>query len=171
MSDKQTAQVGTLQTQLPAARRAGRALGASLFLAIATACASAGGAAGGGGAVAEITRVLELSTDAWNTGDLAGFLEPYLDSPTTTYVGSSGITRGKAAIEAAYRASYWRAGPPAQKLRFVGIEVRELGDGTALAVGRYQLYEGTSPPTAEGIFSLVMTRTPDGWRIIHDHSS
>ena len=170
MSDKQKAQVGSLQTWLRATSHPTKVFWTVLLVA-AGACASASGIAPRGDAAAEITHVLELSTQAWNAGDLAGFLVPYLDSSTTTYVGSTGITRGKSAIESAYRASYWRNGPPAQKLRFVGIEVRELGAGHALAVGRYQLYEGNSPPSAEGIFSLIMTQTPDGWRIVHDHSS
>ena len=120
----------------------------------------------------EIVAALEASTAAWNRGDLAGFLEPYLDSPETTFVGSGGLLRGKEEIQARYQASYWENGAPEDVLRFENIEVRPLSNEHALAVGRYVLTErDAGPETASGIFSLVFTRTPDGWKIIHDHSS
>lgn len=119
----------------------------------------------------EIVRELQLSADRWNAGDLEGFLRPYLESPTTTFVGSSGLIRGKDAIRGVYRDSYFRTGSPNQTLRFGSIEVRPLADDHALALGRYQLFDAAGARVAEGAFSLVFTRTADGWRIIHDHSS
>lgn len=121
---------------------------------------------------AEIAAMMEASAEAWNRGSLDGFLEPYLDSEQTTFVGRDGLIRGKDAIRALYRRSYWEDGArPEQTLRFENIEVRPLGQYDALATGRYLLFSPTGEKTAEGIFSLVLTRTPEGWRIIHDHSS
>ena len=120
----------------------------------------------------EIVAALEASTAAWNQGDLAGFLEPYLDSPETTFVGSGGLLRGKDEIQARYQSSYWENGAPDDVLRFENIEVRPLGNEHALAVGRYVLTErNVGRETATGIFSLVFARTSEGWKIIHDHSS
>ncbi len=120
----------------------------------------------------EIMAALEASAEAWNRGDLEGFLAPYLDSPATTYVGSSGLVRGKDAIREAYRRSYWRTGAPEDRLRFEELEVRSLGGEHALAVGRYVVVSRTTEEqTATGLFSLVLRRTPEGWKILHDHSS
>lgn len=121
---------------------------------------------------AEIVSLMQTSADAWNRGDLDGFLLPYLDSAETTFVGRSGLLRGKEAIRATYLRSYWKDGPPASTLAFRDIEVRPLGAEHALTVGHYLLTRpGAGTPLGEGIFSLVMVRTPAGWRILHDHSS
>ncbi|HET7322167.1 MAG TPA: SgcJ/EcaC family oxidoreductase, partial [Longimicrobiaceae bacterium] len=117
-----------------------------------------------------IVQELQTSADAWNAGDLEGFLRPYLDSPATTFWSSAGLLHGKDAIRSLYRNGYWKNGRPSQQLRFDGLEVRSLGTDYALATGRYHLFEA-GRETASGPFSLVFTRTPDGWRIVHDHSS
>lgn len=116
--------------------------------------------------------MLEASARSWNAGDLEGFLDDYLDAPSTAFVGSS-ITHGVAEIRARYRASYWRTGTPAQHLRFEDIAVRPLGAGHALALGRYVLLTpGTGTTEGSGWFTLILQRTaPHTWRIIHDHSS
>ena len=123
-------------------------------------------------AAAEITAMLQASADSWNKGDLDGFLDDYLDAPTTTFVGSS-VTHGVAEIRQRYLASYWRTGQPAQHLRFEGINVQPLGTEYALALGRYVLLTpATGQPEGSGWFTLVLRRTaPHVWRIIHDHSS
>lgn len=121
---------------------------------------------------AEINALMQASVDAWNQGDLDGFLLPYLDSPQTTYVGSGGLVRGKAAIRERYQSSYWRDGTPGETLRFEGIEARPLGLDDALATGRWMVADRTTAQTTgSGTFSLVLRRTAAGWRIIHDHSS
>ena len=135
--------------------------------------ACAGGGAPPAAPAPEQQRVRELdaSAERWNRGDLRGFLEPYLDSPETTFVGRSGLLHGRAAIEARYRESYWKDGAPAQTLRFADVRVRALGPDHALATGRYLLSDAAGSLAAQGLFSLVLVRTPAGWRIIHDHSS
>lgn len=114
--------------------------------------------------------MLNASARSWNEGDLAGYMDDYADD--ATFVGSTGLVRGRAEIERRYRASYWASGRPEDALRFENVEITPLGEEHALAVGRYVLYDRQSGvTTASGIFSLVLRRTPDGWRIIHDHSS
>ena len=116
--------------------------------------------------------MLHASAESWNAGDLDGFLDDYLDSAGTAFVGGSGVTRGVAAIRDRYRRSYWSTGRPPHALRFEDLEVSPLGERHALALGRYVLADReTGAPAATGIFSLVLLRTEQGWRIIHDHSS
>jgi uncharacterized protein (TIGR02246 family) len=120
--------------------------------------------------VGDIVRTLEVSTEGWNRGDLDAFLVPYAED--ATFVGSRGLLRGKPAIRAQYQSSYFAAGRVRGKLRFDGIEVRMLGPRNALAVGRYVVTErGAGQQDATGLFSLALERRPEGWRIIHDHSS
>jgi ketosteroid isomerase-like protein len=68
------------------------------------------------------------------------------------------------------------------QLTFSDIQVWSLGTDHALAVGTWALdlspnhpvvaYHTPNPKdTAGGVFSLVLRRTPDGWKILHDHTS
>jgi beta-aspartyl-peptidase (threonine type) len=54
-------------------------------------------------------------------------------------------------------------------LTFSQLEIRPLGDDAALVLGHWQLQGEKDNPG--GVFSLVVRRFPEGWRIIHDHTS
>jgi len=119
----------------------------------------------------EIRAMLKKSEAAWNRGDLAAFASDYEDAPTTTFIGREVTRGGVDAIVARYRKAY-----PTDEARgtltFSEIEVRLLGEGHALAWGRYSLKRSaTGGGDASGRFTLVLHRTASGWKIIHDHSS
>ncbi|HEX6938652.1 MAG TPA: nuclear transport factor 2 family protein [Longimicrobiales bacterium] len=151
-----------------------RTLAAGLLLVLA-ACGAAGrqeSAASHDDVAAEITAMLQASADAWNRGDLDGFLDDYLQNDSTTFTGASGTIHGTDEIRQRYIAGYWSTGRPAHRLSFEGIEVRPLGRDHALALGRYVLTEPDGTGVAStGYFTLVLSRTDHGWKIIHDHSS
>lgn len=148
---------------------------AALVLAATAACASAlpgtAPAPAEGSDAAAIRQVLEASAQAWNRGDMDAFLLPYLDSPATTFMGTD-VVRGKDAIREFYRGTWWRNGTPSGILSYRGIEVRPLGRDYALSTGHWITSDrATGRQSRTGIFSLTWMRTPQGWRIIHDHSS
>lgn len=118
---------------------------------------------------AGVDRLLTVSAEAWNAGDLDGFLAWYERSPETTFQGSAGLIHGWEAIRDRYAP---RFGPGAVRdsLRFEDLETRPLAPGLGLATARYVLMRGDSV-TSTGVFTLVVRETPQGWRIIHDHSS
>ena len=60
---------------------------------------------------------------------------------------------------------------PAGELSYNNIEVRPLGPNHALVVGHWRVMMRETGQPRTGIFSLTYQRTPQGWRIIHDHSS
>lgn len=121
------------------------------------------------GLQAAVDTLLVASAEAWNAGELDGFLEWYRRSPETTYIGSSGLVRGWEAIRARY-APLFEPGAARDWLRFEGLAARPLGPNLGLATARYVLVQGDSV-TATGIFTLIVRREPEGWRIVHDHSS
>lgn len=118
---------------------------------------------------AEITAMMEQSARAWNRGDLDAFVSDYLDSDRTTFVGSRGLVRGRAAIRAVY-APRFAPGATRDSLSFEGIEVDSLAPGVAHVVAYYVLSRGDST-VARGPTSLVMLRVNGRWQIVHDHSS
>src|SRR5260370_10684937 len=115
-----------------------------------------------------IRAVLTSQQAAWNRGDIPAFLEGYWNSPELTFAGSDGIVRGYDGLLARYRKSY----PDKQtmgELDFSGVEIRPLGPTAALVLGQWHLKR--QPGDVGGVFSLVFQRFPDGWRIVHDHTS
>ena len=115
-----------------------------------------------------ITRVLAEQQAAWNRGDVEAFLQGYWHSPELTFSGSSGIARGWDAVLQRYKKAYPDRAAMGQ-LDFSGIEVRFLGSDAALVLGHWQLTREKGD--VGGVFTLVWQRFPEGWRIIHDHTS
>ncbi len=115
-----------------------------------------------------VTSVLTEQQTAWNRGDVDAFMEAYWDSPELTFAGTSGITRGWQPVLARYQKNY-----PDQKamghLDLRDLEVRPLGKDAALVLGRWHLQRDTGE--LGGVFTLVFERFPEGWKIIHDHTS
>jgi uncharacterized protein (TIGR02246 family) len=122
------------------------------------------------GAVSAIRAELQREADAWNRGDLDGYLSGYERATTTTMVGGS-VLRGWDAIAAHYRDKY---GGKARMghLTFGELDVRLLGGGFALAIGHWALArDGAAGGPVGGWFTLTLRNTRDGWRIVVDHTS
>ena len=120
-----------------------------------------------------IEAMLHSSARAWNAGNLDGFMDDYWRSPSLTFSGSGGVTRGWEGVRNRYLESYFAPGASRDELRFEEIEVTPLGADHALALGRYLLASPGVPDavTSSGYFSLVLRRFQGDWRIIHDHTS
>lgn len=114
-----------------------------------------------------ILAVLDTTAAGWNRGDLAAYLSAYTQSATEML--STGPAGGVEAIEKTMREGFWRTGRPLQQLRYESVNVRMLGRDHALVTGQYVLTGGERPERT-GWFTTVWTRTPQGWRMIHDHS-
>ncbi len=118
---------------------------------------------------AQIDLILQHSTDAWNGGDLAGFMIHYHRAPTTTYIGAGGLLTGFERIEARYAPAF-APGARRDSLRFVELRTRPLGPRHALATARYVLSRD-GETTSTGPFTLVLLRVEGAWKIIHDQSA
>ena len=116
-----------------------------------------------------VVRMLEESAEAWNRGELAGFMDDYLESANTTYIGGTGLLSGYESIRARY-APLFEPGATRDSLRFEDVRVRRLAAIEAIATARWILYQGDAV-TGSGPFTLVLRHTSGGWKIIHDHSS
>jgi ketosteroid isomerase-like protein len=117
---------------------------------------------------AAITSVLTAQQDAWNQGDLDEFLVGYWRSPDLTFSGSSGISRGWDGVLARYKKNYPDRAAMGQ-LDFSNLEFHFLGKDAALVLGHWHLKRDKGD--VGGVFSLVWQRFPEGWRIVHDHTS
>ena len=116
----------------------------------------------------QIITILMAQQNAWNDGDIRLFMQGYWNSPELTFAGSKGFTRGWQPVLERYEKTY--AGMEAMgKLDFSELEIRPLSPDAALVLGRWHLERKAGD--VGGIFSLVLKKFPEGWRIIHDHTA
>jgi beta-aspartyl-peptidase (threonine type) len=115
-----------------------------------------------------IAKILETQQNNWNQGNVDAFLEGYWRSADLTFSGSGGIARGWDGVLARYKKSYPDRASMGQ-LDFSGLEFRFLDSDAALVLGHWHLARANGD--VGGVFSLVWQRFPEGWRIIHDHTS
>jgi uncharacterized protein (TIGR02246 family) len=115
-----------------------------------------------------VRAVLSAQQTAWNRGDVDAFLVGYWHSPGLTFSGSSGVARGWDGVMARYKKNYPDRAAMGQ-LDFSELEFRFLGPDAALVLGHWHLKR--EKDELGGVFSLVWQRFPDGWKIVHDHTS
>jgi len=116
-------------------------------------------------------ELLEQQVRAWNAGDLEGFATSgYWQSPELPFYSGGEIRRGFDAMLERYRESYQAEGKEMGQLSFSETEVLVLDPLNVLARGRWRLVfsDGSS---SGGLFTLLLHRMPEGWRIVHDHTS
>jgi uncharacterized protein (TIGR02246 family) len=119
-------------------------------------------------AEAAIRAVLDAQAAAWNRGDIDGYMNGYAKSPETVFVSGDSVTRGWQAVLDRYKKRY-DSRDKMGTLTFDEIEVNMLDRNTAAVSGRWQLKRSGDLP--HGRFTLIFKRLPEGWRIIHDHTS
>jgi len=115
-----------------------------------------------------IRKVLDDQAAAWNRADTDTFMLGYWKSDQTEFVGAGGINRGWTAVLDRYRHAYPDAKAMGQ-LTFGNVEIHLLSAEYAYVLGEFHLQREKDNPS--GVFTLIFRKTPDGWRIIHDHST
>ena len=116
-----------------------------------------------------IRAVLDQQVQAWNRGDLEGYMSGYWHSPDLEFFSGSTITRGWQQTLDRYRNRYQSGGHEMGTLTFSELKIDVVGPNAAIASGRWALKMKDSNPN--GLFTLLLRRFPEGWRIVHDHSS
>jgi uncharacterized protein (TIGR02246 family) len=121
-----------------------------------------------GDAAAEIGQLLKEQDNAWNRGDLDGFMAPYDDTNHLVFV-STVVTRSAKELKERYEKKYKSGKADFGKLSFSDLQVEELAPGLARAWGRWTVVQNKE--TSSGWFTLILQKKEEKWRIIHDHSS
>ena len=118
--------------------------------------------------VAEIQSTLSTQQDAWNRGDIDAFMNGYARSAATVFVSEDEVRRGWETVRERYRLKYSDR-TKMGTLSFSEIEVTMLSPDSAVVLGRWRLKRVNDEP--HGRFTLIFKRLPEGWRIVHDHTS
>jgi ketosteroid isomerase-like protein len=117
----------------------------------------------------EAVKALLLQQQAdWNRGDVTAFMHGYWNSPQLTFASSTNFTRGWKPVLERYQHSYPDKAAMGH-LDFSDLEIRPLGADSALVLGRWHITKDSG--ASGGIFTLVLQRFPEGWRIVHDHTN
>jgi len=118
----------------------------------------------------DIIKVLLAQENAWNNGDLAGFAKGYKDSPDTLFITHQ-VFRGFAGLLDEYKHDYPTRAAMGT-LAYSDLEVHPLDENFAIVIGKYHLERSRKDGgNAEGLFSLVVENTDNGWKIVLDHTT
>ncbi len=117
-----------------------------------------------------VEQVLRDQSAAWNRHDLAGDMAGYWKSPQLTFFSGADISLGWDATLERYRLRYQGEGKEMGKLVFSDLRIEQLGPESAFVRGAWKLAmsDGKTP---HGLFTLIFRKFPDGWKIVHDHTS
>ena len=115
-----------------------------------------------------IRAVLDAQRDAWNRGDIEGYMDGYDRSPNTLFVSGNNVTRGWQTVLDRYKKTY-DSREKMGALTFSDLEITLLSKDAALVLGRWRLKRANDEP--HGTFTLLFRKTKAGWRIVHDHTS
>jgi beta-aspartyl-peptidase (threonine type) len=117
-----------------------------------------------------VREILDRQVVDWNKGDLDAFLGAYWNSPKVVFQSGGQRSDGWQAMRDRYRRRYQGEGKVMGRLAFSGVEIEPLGPEVMLARGgwRLDMPDGTKPG---GLFTLIVRKFPEGWKIVHDHTS
>ncbi len=119
---------------------------------------------------AAIDRLLTDQVEAWNAGDIPGFMEGYWASDSLRFASGGSVQQGYQTTMDRYHRAY----PDRQTmgtLAFTLEDVRILSPEWATVFGRFHLARDPAIGDARGLFTLMFRKFPEGWRIVSDHTS
>ena len=116
----------------------------------------------------QIRNLLTRQTEAWNRGDITGFMQTYWQNDSLMFIGKDGVTWGwKNTLE------HYKKGYPDKEtmgqLSFEIIQVKKLSKEYFFVVGKWMLKRNAGD--VNGHYNLLVKRLNGEWKIIADHSS
>ena len=117
----------------------------------------------------QIRNVLDNQVEAWNRRDLDEFMRGYWRSEELSFFSDATRLAGWQATIERYRRRYQGEGREMGQLDFSELRIEMLGPLAAFVRGHWHLKLTNGDPA--GIFTLIFRKFPDGWKIVHDHTS
>jgi ketosteroid isomerase-like protein len=114
-----------------------------------------------------IRAIMDHQVNEWNKGNVEGFMSGYWKSENMTFQSGNKRLNGYGALSAMYKKNY--AGAKMGKLTFKDIVIKPLGKNIYIVLGRWNVK--TEASEKEGLFTLIIRKIKNQWKIIHDHSS
>ncbi|NKF52068.1 SgcJ/EcaC family oxidoreductase [Shewanella sp. WXL01] len=118
--------------------------------------------------VEQIQSLFQKQTQAWNQGDVDGYMQSYWRSDKLQFVSRGELVYGWDELYRRYKKSYPNKAAMGE-LSFDIQSVKSLSDNAALVSGQWTLARDKDQPT--GASTLLIERIDGQWLITHDHSS
>lgn len=115
-----------------------------------------------------IRDMLGKQNEAWNRGDLDGFMNGYWNNDSLMFVGKSGVTYGYKNTFDNYKKGYGNA-EQMGKLTFTFIRFTRVSPEYYFVVGKWEL--ARKDGDLNGHFNLLIRKIKKEWVIVADHSS
>ena len=118
--------------------------------------------------ISAVRAVLDAQRDAWNRGDVSGYMDGYARTADITFISGDSHRRGWQTVHDRYQKNY-NTREKMGTLTFSDLETTVLSPDSVMVLGRWHLQRTNDQP--HGRFTLIFRHTKQGWRIIHDHTS
>ena len=118
----------------------------------------------------KIKNLMQVQSDAWNKGDIDGFMKTYWKSEELQFIGSKGVTYGWQNTLDRYKKSY----PSKDAMGFLSFDLINLDQRSRKVisvVGKWHLKREESLGDLQGHFLLILKKIKGEWLIVADHSS
>lgn len=115
-----------------------------------------------------ILEILKEQNNAWNRGDIDGFMTGYWKNDSLMFIGKSGVTYGWTNTLNNYKKGYPDTAAMG-KLTFTLIQVKRLSAKYYHVTGKWFLKRSVGD--VEGHYTLLFRKIRGRWVIISDHSS
>ena len=115
-----------------------------------------------------VKDVFRAGSEAWNRGDVDGYLDTYATEGPVRWVSGARMVSGRNAIANAFRSRF--PSPEAMGvLTTKNLQVEILTASDALVFGEWHQQLGAA--MSSGVFTVHLRRFAGGWAIVSDHSS
>ncbi|MBI3788834.1 MAG: nuclear transport factor 2 family protein, partial [Ignavibacteriales bacterium] len=104
-----------------------------------------------------ILKVLNDQVEAWNRGDVEGYMKGYWNSDSTVFNSGGTLTRGYSNVLARYKKSY-ATREKMGTLKFTDLALRRLSPTAFVAMGVWKLTRVSDTPW--GRFTLIIEKKP-----------
>jgi ketosteroid isomerase-like protein len=116
----------------------------------------------------KIINLLENQRQAWNKGDLEGYMQGYWQSDSLLFVGKSSPKYGWQTTLDNYKKAYPDKAAMGS-LTFDIKEVKMIDKYNAFVLGAWHLKREKDEP--QGFFTLLVKKIKGIWKVTADHSS
>jgi ketosteroid isomerase-like protein len=116
----------------------------------------------------EIRKVVLEGEAWWNEGNIKGYMGTYWKSPDLRFASGGKVTFGWQKTLDGYLKRYPDRAAMG-RLVFSDLDITILSHESALVFGAWKLEREHDQP--HGMFTLLLRRFDEGWRIVHDHTS
>ena len=114
-----------------------------------------------------VKETMRIQEEAWNKGDIKGFMNYYWNNDSLKFIGSKGITYGWQKTLDNYIKGY----PTKEEmgiLTFTILECTQLSETAVYVIGKWELKKEKA---AGGHFTLLWKKIDGKWVIVSDHTS